>query len=308
MQLGASFFGSEDLLFSRLPGAHVALTKLQAGSPVVLWEPANKTSRLALSVSADGRYVAIGAQHPGVPVSLLRETSSGVKPVTTLEPKSRVQLLRLSPTGDRLAVIENYNTFVELFDSDTGAIPVTLERKDVQRFWDLGWTGEKHPLGLVSTKVDRGMPGSEEWIFLWDTTTGKITQTATHSSAMNVLAVAPDGRRFAEAGADKKVRIRDTATLAVQQEFRAHDGPITALAWHPTRPILATASTDLCIRLWDLETGSRLEELRDFISPVNHLAFSPSGERLAGSNYDATQVWELPAPTNPPAVPVKPGD
>lgn len=307
--MGAAFFGTEDLLLSRAPGVHVALMKLQAVSPVVLWKPDDKVSRRHLSVSADGRFAAIGALQSGATISLLRKTSASIEPVTTVfQRQVPVLALRLNPTGDRLAAISYNNVAVALFDSTTGMQPVPLESPAVKRFWNVGWTGGRHLLGLVTTQAERGLIGSEEWILLWDTSTGKIIRTAPHRSTMNALAVAPDGHLFAEAGEDKLVRIRDTTTLAVQQEFRAHDGAITALAWHPTRPILATASTDLCVRFWDLETGRRLEELRGFSSPVTHLAFSPGGERLASSNFDATHVWDLPDFDNKSAPPQKTDD
>ena len=106
-----------------------------------------------------------------------------------------------------------------------------------------------------------------------------------------------------EAGADKKVRIRDATTLAVQQEFRAHDGPITALAWHPGKPVLATASADLSIRLWNLDTGKRIEELRGPLGVPNALSFSPGGQRLACSaRDDATRVWEPQSLNDKPAA------
>jgi len=108
-----------------------------------------------------------------------------------------------------------------------------------------------------------------------------------------VIAVAPDGQHFAEAGVDMMVRIRDAATIAVQQEFRAHNGTITALAWHPTKSILATASADLSIRLWNLDTGRRLEELRGPTAAPHTLVFSPSGRRLGCSARDGiTRIWE----------------
>ena len=110
-------------------------------------------------------------------------------------------------------------------------------------------------------------------------------------------------------GADRKVRIRDAATLAVQQEFRAHDGPITALAWHPTKPILATTSTDLSIRLWNLETGRRLEELRGPLGTPHALSFSPSGQRLGCSAGDGiTRIWEPKSLNDQPSAPPKVGD
>ena len=89
------------------------------------------------------------------------------------------------------------------------------------------------------------------------------------------------------------VRIRDAATLAVQQEFRAHDGPITALAWHPTKPIVATASADLSAKIWNVETGRSLEEFHGLLGPPNAMSFSPGGTRLACSvSGEGTHVWE----------------
>jgi hypothetical protein len=118
-----------------------------------------------------------------------------------------------------------------------------------------------------------------------------------------VLTITPDGKRFAEAGADKMVRIRDSQTLEVLREFRAHDGPITAIAWHPNKPILATASADLTIKLWNLETGRRLEELRVPLRVPTALAFSPRGQRLASSgNDDNTRIWEPQSLSDHPAT------
>lgn len=118
----------------------------------------------------------------------------------------------------------------------------------------------------------------------------------------------PDGRRFAEAGADKMVRIRDAATLAMQQEFRAHDGPITALAWHPSKPIMATASADLSVKIWNLEAGRRLEEFRGMVTAPTELAFSPSGQRLGCAGVgNPTRIWEPRSLNDQPAA-AKPAD
>ena len=119
-------------------------------------------------------------------------------------------------------------------------------------------------------------------------------RAVTNHSAMDVLAVAPDGGRFAEAGGDKMVRIRDAATLRVAQEFRAHNERISAIAWHPTRPILATASEDLSVKLWEVESGKQLRELRGPTIPPVRLDFSPSGKRLICATInDAVRVWEI---------------
>lgn len=303
-----AFAGSDDVVFAPATPAASGLLKLQDGTPATLWKPASGGYRLA-TFSADVRLAALGDHNSTMPILLLRNPGPATEQIATFKPKYTVQLLRLSPTGDRLAVIEGQNGGLELLDTATGKEPVKLEHKAVKKFWDLGWLDDQHLLGLVTDKAGRGNPGSEEWIVVWDVTTGKILQTATNRTAMDVLALAPDGKRFAEAGADKKVRIRDVATLAVQQEFRAHDGPITALAWHPTKPILATTSADLSIRLWNFETGRRLEELRGPLATPNSLSFSPGGQRLGCSAPDgATRIWEPQSLNDKPAAEKATGD
>ncbi len=300
-----AFWGSDDVVFVSVMtasgGPSPVLQKLQAGTPELLWKPpTGGYSRT--SVSADGRFAAVGhVDDNAAPreVFLLRNPGAHTEQAAVFQQTGGFTQLRLSPTGDRLAAITRNRTAVALYDPVTGKQPVKLvpKSKDMTKFWDLGWlSGGKQLVGLVTEKAGRGNPGSEECIVLWDAATGKIVQTATNRTAMDVLAVAPDGRRFAEAGTDKMVRIRDAATLAVQQEFRAHDGPITALAWHPTKPIVATGSADLSVKLWNIETGRRLEEFRGMLTPPNSLAFSPSGQRLGCTGtFDSTRIWDPPS-------------
>ncbi|MBI3879085.1 MAG: protein kinase [Verrucomicrobia bacterium] len=289
---GTAFFGGDDLIFGNVSGSGFVLHKLEAGTPVVQWKSASGTYRLAV-VSADGRVAAVSHTVGREPILMLRNPGPAVEQFASLPRNLTLDAMSLSPTGDRLALILGGRGTAAVYDPVTGMQPVKLQQTDVKRRRQIGWLDGRRLLGLVTARADRGNPGSEERVVIWDTTTGKLLQTATNRTAMDVLAIAPDGRRFAEAGADKLVRIRDAATLAVQQEFRAHDGPITALAWHPTKPILATASEDLSIRLWNLETGERLEEFRGPSLPSVGLAFSPGGRRLACAVKDnGTRIWE----------------
>jgi serine/threonine protein kinase/WD40 repeat protein len=296
-----AFWGADDVILASPPpgsGVAAAAQKLlpDAGSKL-LWKPVNLGYRNPI-VSPDGQWAAVTYPR-GRSTVLLRRKGDEIDPVRTLSTPHQADHVRFSPSGATLAA---YNfSELELFSTATGKPLPKLERADIRYFIDLAWISEERLVGLVIAHARRLEAGSEEWAVLWDTRTGKILQTAKHDSALNVLAAAPDGSRFAEAGADKKVRIRDAVTLAVQQEFRAHDGPLTALAWHPTRAILATASTDLSIRLWDLATGRRLEELRGPTRPPHQLSFSPSGHRIgAASSGDSTRVWEPEALNDKP--------
>ena len=290
----AVFWGSDDQVFVPLAHRPPSLLKLGVGTPTTLWTPPVDAVREAMvSVSADGRIAAIGQLLDGLPILVARNPGTEVEQFAALKPKYHPALMRLSPNGDRLAWCDTYNRIIEVWDTASGVQRVMLERTELKKTRAFAWLSGTKLLGLATAKFDRGNPGSEERLILWDAATGKITRTATNRSPMDVLALSSDGRRFAEAGTDKLVRIRDAATLAVLQEFRAHDGPITALAWHPKHPIVASASTDMTIKLWNPETGRRLEELRGPLAPPTDLSFSPSGNRLACAALDGvTRIWE----------------
>ena len=115
---------------------------------------------------------------------------------------------------------------------------------------------------------------------------------------MDLLAIAPAGDRFAEAGANRNVRIRDLETPEILQEFRVQNSRITGLARHPSKPIIATASEELEIRLWDLKTRKCVAKLRGSDREPTNLAFSPDGSRLAASGQNVTRIWDLDLPIN----------
>jgi len=291
---GIAFWGSDDQVLTTTAEYETALLKLR-NTPELLWAPPSLRFRIP-NVSADGRFAALAHGGSDHTIVVLRNPGAHTETVTDFDPQYPSSTLRLSPTGDRLATIEKDRTGVYVHDSPTGDMSFTGDFEGLVMVQDLGWlSGGRQLAGLITTKAKRGVPGSEEQIVLWDGFTGKVVQTATHPTTMDVLAVGPGGNRFAEAGMDKNVRIRDASTLAVQQEFRVHDGPITALAWHPAKSILATASTDLTVKIWNLETGRQMDELRGMLTAPAELAFSPSGRRLAcAGNGAATHIWEPP--------------
>jgi len=291
-----AFWRADELVFGPFSRAETTLLRLDGGSSGLLLMPPSMSWHNVANISADGRFAAVGQYRQGAPILLLRRNGDEVEQVGTFTPKYSINYLRISPSGEWLAAASSREDFVELFDTATGTQPVKLVRPEFKRFNDLGWLSEEHLLGLVTARANRGSPDSEEQIVVWDVTTGEIRRRVTNPATMNALTVAPDGRRFAEAGDDKNVRIRDAATLTVLKEFRVHDGPVTALAWHPKKPILATCSADLSIRLWNLETGERIDELRGPIVAPHTLAFSPDGQRLgSASRNENAHIWDPPS-------------
>ena len=292
----AVFWGTEGWIFA--PGKTNTGADLQSfsnGQHTILWIANDEDGGYGQpSVSADGRRVAMGRYNSGQPVVVLERTGTGVTQVASIQAARVLDYVRISPTGDRVAVVQRKFSDVQVFEVATGTQPVKLNLHDVHRISDLAWLeGGKRIAGLVTTHAPRASPGSMEEIILWDSLSGQRLRAVTNQSVMSVACAAPDGSRFVEGGADRNVRLRDGATLAVLREFRVHNAPLTALAWHPSRPIVATASEDLVIRLWNLETGARLEELRGPLSPPSVLSFRHDGHRLATASRDgAARIWE----------------
>ena len=287
----AQFWRSDDTMFAtkNIVGGSYPAELLDLREGRLLWEPVPRQQHESVNLSADGRFAAI----PGSPLFILRWNEGKPEVVNAGMSSGFRDIVRLSRDGSKLFTSNGHHKD-EVRESFTGTRIGALNAKGVDRFNDLGWVaGSANIVGLVTMNEKRGAPKSEEKIILWDAATGQQLQSVVHPTVMDVLAVSPDGLSFAEAGADKLVRIRDAATLAVKQQFRVHDDRITTLAWHPTKPILATGSADLSVKIWDVETGRSLEEFHGFLNPPNAMSFSPGGTRLACSVSDeGTHVWE----------------
>ncbi len=265
-----------------------------------------------VSVSTGGEWAAMCQVFGGSTnrIVTVRRVSDAIGEVQHVATRSHGGLLgiRMSPAGDlvlafggRKVAKVGTSTLKGLDYLDLSEL-ADLERGDYLRWRDVDWLSNKRIVGVVTAKAERLEPGSEEWIVLCDPETGNLLQRVEEDSPVECIAVDPDGSRFAEAGLDKMVRIRDGKTLAIRQEFRAHDGTISAIGWHPTRPIIATASTDQKIRLWDLDSGQMIEELHTHAFDILSVSFSPSGKLLSCASVDENpMIWEPESLKDPQA-------
>jgi len=245
---------------------------------------------------------------------MLRQRSAGTgEPVECfrrIPPPFDVRRVYLNRAGTLLAVSDYPvgldavpGTRIAVFDTSTGRSLNPPDLTNVVAVRALGWLhGDSSLVGLVSTGRPRGNDGSVDTIFLWDASSGRIIRTSPYEAPMDILSVAPDGRRFAEAGStgnEHSLRIRDAETLAVQQEIRIHNGRVSAIAWHPVRPLLATADSQSSIRLWDRTTARLVREWRSDEVPL-HLGFSPTGTLLLSENYESGtgRIWKVDDPGN----------
>jgi WD40 repeat protein len=173
------------------------------------------------------------------------------KPVRTIDTKTAVRALALSPDGKVLVSAGDDGT-VQMWDPATG----TATRKI---------TGPADGLLAVALSADGktvAAGGYDGKLWCWDLATGnKKFDVAVQppgppqpNATVNVIAAvafAPDGKTIAAGGSDARVFLF-TADGKFARQMQGHTGAITALEYHPAGVFLLSGSADRTVRLWEL--------------------------------------------------------
>lgn len=273
----SAFGGDEGRLFFSKSSTRPALARVQGGTIRGIWTADHSAPQLHVSPGGDR---ALAADKDGR-VSIFDLNENSGRPSHTWKAPGQQLFARLDRTGKRVWI------GTSIHDANSGNKLVDLAWIHSSMPETGAWLGEERLVAGLHQDV-------KNFLRLYDAKTGEqLRQVFTGNARTLAIVSAPDGASFAEAVADKRIRIRDRDTLDVRKEFRAHDKAVTAIAFHPEKPMIASASEDLSIRLWDLSTGALLEELRGPLAPPRSLAFSPNGLQLACSSEDrATRIWE----------------
>ena len=298
--------GFDNFTFTRTPGSSIApqvnggnsnflssLRPVQIGKLAGLItfnyspeaENVHQASASVVTSDAAGHFVCSsikGADSNASALKLRRIDSEGVADITIPAEKPLSGHAHLSPNGER---IWGGNIILDLAQ---GKRVIKVDRSDIlePEFKDRTprWVGNSDVAEIVLLEkrptTDPNDLRTERSIMLWNATDGTRRNAIPAQNATS-LSPSPDGRQIAEGGSDKKVRIRDGSTLAVQKNLRVHDGAVTSVAWHPKLPLLATASEDHTVRVWDLNTDTMVEKFGLFDSSPDRLFWSPDGTTLA---------------------------
>jgi WD40 repeat protein/serine/threonine protein kinase len=141
-----------------------------------------------------------------------------------------------------------------------------------------------------------------EWYYLkHGLDRGASGQLACGSSDIHSLAYAPDGKSFAVAGKDGRVRLCATAPMRVLAEL-PHPNEVGRVLYLADGNRLASACDDGVIRLWTPQ-GKLQGALPATHGKIRALAYSPESRILASAGDDQTiRLWSVEEPDRPPRV------
>jgi WD40 repeat protein/serine/threonine protein kinase len=136
---------------------------------------------------------------------------------------------------------------------------------------------------------------------VWDLETGEeLRRMEGHRSAVEQVAVSPDGRRVASSSRDGTARIWEVASGRQLSRFVGHRGLLGGVAYSPDGRLVATTGEYGNVRLWDGTTGGELHCFRGHTARCDGVAFSPDGRTLLSGGADGSvRLWRIPDQPTP---------
>ncbi|OQR92233.1 notchless family protein [Thraustotheca clavata] len=149
--------------------------------------------------------------------------------------------------------------------------------------------------------IRRGQPerlvsGSDDFtLFLWEPAESKkpIERLTGHVQPVNDLAFSPDGRYFASASFDKKVKIWNGSNGKFVATLTGHVGSVYQVCWSSDSRLIVSASKDSTVKVWELANPKNAKEtLSGHADEVYALDWSPNGQKVASGSKDRTiKIW-----------------
>lgn len=143
---------------------------------------------------------------------------------------------------------------------------------------------------------ERLVSGSDDFtLFLWEPAESKkpLARLTGHQQPVNHLCFSPDGRFFASASFDKKVKIWNGATGQFVATLTGHVGAVYQVCWSSDSRLIVSASKDSTVKVWELANPKNAKAtLSGHADEVYALDWSPNGDKVASGSKDRTiKMW-----------------
>lgn len=135
-----------------------------------------------------------------------------------------------------------------------------------------------------------GVPSRSGEVKLFSTSDGSLVRSLPEPHTDGVLGVrfSPDGSMIATCGADKYVRVFQTATGELIRPFEGHTEYVLGVAWKADGLTLASCGADATIRVWNAATGELSRTITGFDKQVTDIRFIGDSINTVSSSGDKT--------------------
>ena len=201
-----------------------------------------------------------------------------------------VTAVAFSPDGQRVEA-SGYHELTAWKTAD-GALDGRLQGLP-ERIHDIAFSADGKWMAVAC-----GDPGVYGLVKLWSITPGEppkpALDLAESSDVVFAVAFSPDGGKLATAGADRIVRVHETATGKILVQIEDHADWIYDLAFSPDGKLLATASRDKTAKVFDIEKKESLVTFTPHAAPVHAVAFAADGKSVfSGGADNLIRVWTI---------------
>ncbi len=121
---------------------------------------------------------------------------------------------------------------------------------------------------------------------------GALRTLTGHTSLVNAVAIAPDGKTAISGSWDNTLKIWDTKTGNEIRTLTGHTNYVTAVAIAADGKTAISASEDCTLKIWDTETGRELKTLTGHTDWVRAVAIAADGKTAISASGHSMKIWD----------------
>ena len=253
------------------------------GMAIAGWDALETGTATALTVSSDGKTLAVGGSDG---VVRLLDAVDGRDRGKFWGHAGGVAAVAFSPDDRRIIAVGVLGGMISVWDRDTKTEATTIDPVGVVRTLAISRDGKR--LAFATT---------EHVVRVVEITSGAtLGEYRGHSDRVSALLFAPDGESVLSASDDRTVKVWDVPGRALTVDLPGDDLKSLVVEFSADGTTAATAGYDGIIRLCDAATGAERKRLAGHQGAVRALCFFDDDRRLLSCSEDATvRLWDVVA-------------